>query len=239
MRDVGLDGGRAEVDVLRSFASAWSEVPLVNEDGGVLLGVLVLGFVGVVFTVFVGDLVATEEGPGLAAGEVTTGWGISGVSMGSGSTGFGGSGSTRVGFRDGGVTSITFGDSAGGEGVLSTSGGVPSSEPLASGEVRFFFNSENGEVWMVGWTGGHRCPGESPGPCELSRGGHSLPPTLLSFGGELMLEVRGSHSLFSFISSFVESPVVWETTLELWGPGDEERCFFVCCSNLPMRFATL
>jgi len=122
---------------------------------------------------------------------------------------------------------------------LSTSGGVESSEPLASGEVGLFFDSGNGEAWMVGWTGGHRCPLELPVPCALSRGGHSLPPTLLSFGGEETSEVRGGHSLFSFISSLTESPVVWETTLELRGPGDEERCFFVCCSNRPMRFATL
>jgi hypothetical protein len=76
--------------------------------------------------------------------------------MGSGSTGFGGSGSTRVGLRDGGVTSITFDGSVGGDGALSTSGEVPSSEPPASGEAGVFFNSENGEAWMIGWTGGHR-----------------------------------------------------------------------------------
>jgi len=70
---VGLDGGRAEVDVLRSFGSAWSEVPLANEDGGGLLGVLVADFVGVVFIVFGGDLVTTEDGPGLVAGEVAVG----------------------------------------------------------------------------------------------------------------------------------------------------------------------
>jgi len=28
-------------------------------------------------------------------------------------------------------------------------------------------------------------------------------------------------------------------TLEVRGPGDEELCFFVCCSNRPMMFATL
>ena len=128
--------------------------------------------------------------------------------MGSGSTGFRGSGSTRVGFRDGGVTSITFGGSVGGGGTSSTSGGVPSSEPLASGGVGVFFNSENGEAWMIGWSGGHRCPRVIPEPCELGRGGHSLPPTLLSFGGELTLEVRGGHSLLSLISSLTESPVI-------------------------------
>lgn len=61
---------------------------------------------------------------------------------------------------------------------------------------------------MGGWTGGHRCPEESPELWVLSRGGQSLPPTLLSFGGEAALEVRGGHSLLSFISSLVESPVV-------------------------------
>jgi hypothetical protein len=70
---VGLDGGRAEVDVLRSFGLAWSEVPLANDDGGDLIGVLAAGFVGVVFTIFGGDLVATEDGPGLVAEGVTVG----------------------------------------------------------------------------------------------------------------------------------------------------------------------
>ena len=128
--------------------------------------------------------------------------------MGSGSTGFGGSGSTRVGSRDGGVTSITFGGSVGGEGTSSTSGGVPSSEPLASGGVGVFFNSENGEAWIVGWTGGHRCPEESPELWVLSRGGHSLAPTLPSFGEGVTLEVRGGQSRFSLASSLAESPVV-------------------------------
>lgn len=73
VRDVGLDGGRAEVDVLRSLASVWSDVPLVNEEGGSLLGVLVLGFVGVVFTDFGGDLVAIEDGPDWVAGGATVG----------------------------------------------------------------------------------------------------------------------------------------------------------------------
>ena len=122
---------------------------------------------------------------------------------------------------------------------MSTSGGVPNSEPLASGEVGAFFNSGNGEAWMIGWTGGHRCPRESPELCALSRGGHTLPPTLVSFGGEPTLEVRGGHSLFSLVSSLAESPVIWEATLEVRGPGDEEPCFFVCCSNRPMIFATL
>lgn len=70
---MGLGGGRAEVDVLRSFASGWSEVPLVNEDGGDLLVVLAVDFVGVVFTVLDGDLVAAEDGPDLVAGGVTVG----------------------------------------------------------------------------------------------------------------------------------------------------------------------
>lgn len=116
--------------------------------------------------------------------------------------------STRVDFRDGGMTSITFGGSAGGEGALSTSGGVSSSEPLASGEVGVFFSSENGEAWMIGWTCGHRCPEESPELCALRRGGQSLLPTLLSLDEEVTLEVRGGHSLFSLISSLAESPVV-------------------------------
>ena len=240
-REAGLDCGRAEVDALRSSVSGWSEVPLVNEDGGGLLGVLVMGFVGVVFTVFGGDFIATGDA-GLTAGGATVGWGgVFGISAGSGVTGFGGSGSTRVDLRDGGRTSITFGGSAGGGGGSSTSGGAKSSKRLASGELVSFFNSGNGEVWIVGWIGCHRCPEEeSPVFCALSRGGQSLPPTLPSPGEEVMLEVRGGgHSLFSFTSSLAESPVVCETTLELRGPGDDGGCFLVCCSNRPMRFATL
>lgn len=205
VRDAGLDGGRPE-DVLRSLTSGWSGVPLVNEEGGSLLSAFVAVFGGVDLAAFDGGLVATEDGPGLVVGGVTVGWGsVFGVSMGSDSTGSRGSDSTTVGFRDGGVTSIS---SAGGEGALSTSGGRSSSEPLARGEVGGFFNSENGEAWIIGWTGSRRCPGESPGLCELTRGGQSLMPTLLSFGGEVTLELRGGHSLFSLTSSFAESPVV-------------------------------
>ena len=205
-RDAGLDGGRPEADVLRSLTSGWSEGPLVNEEGGIWLGILVADFVGVGLAAFGGGLVATVDGPGLVAGGVLAGWGgVFSVSMGSDSAGFRGSDSTRVGSRDGGVTSIP---SAGGEGDSSTSGGEPSSEPLANGEVGVFFNSENGEAWMVGWTGGHRWPGELPAPCELTRGDQSLMPTLLSIGGEATLELRGGHSFFSLTSSLVESPVV-------------------------------
>jgi hypothetical protein len=74
VRDVGLDGVWAEVDVLRSLTSACNGVPLVNEDGGGGLPVvLALGFVGVALSVFGGDLVATEDGPGLVVGEVIVG----------------------------------------------------------------------------------------------------------------------------------------------------------------------
>ena len=54
----------------------------------------------------------------------------------------------------------------------------------------------------------------------------------------------GGHSLFSLISSFAESPVLWLATLavrvssgEDVEPESDER--FVCCSNRPMRLATL
>ena len=197
------------MDVLLSLVSAWSEVPLVNEDGGSLPVGLELGLVGVALTVFGGDLVGTEDGPDLVVGGVLTcGGGVFGSSTGSGSTGFGGSGSEIVGSRDGGTTSITFCGSAGGEGDLSTSGGVASSELLARGDVGLLFRSENGEVWMIGWTGGHRWPIESLELWALRRGGHSLPGTLPSLGVEVTLEVRGGHSLLSFASSFAESPVV-------------------------------
>lgn len=55
-----------------------------------------------------------------------------------------------MGSLDGGVTSITLGISTGGEGDFSTPGGGPSSSSLVSGEVGLFFNSENGEAWMIG-----------------------------------------------------------------------------------------
>jgi hypothetical protein len=181
----------------------------VNEDGGSLLGVLAWGFVGVALTVFGGDLVATDDGPDVVVGDVIVGGGSAfGISTGSGSTTFGGSGSARVGSRDGGSTFITLGISTGGEGDLSTSGGVASPELGTRGEIGLFLSSKNGDVWMVGWTGGQRCPEESPELCALSRGGQSLLPTELSLGVEVMLEVRGGHSLFSFTSALAESPVV-------------------------------
>lgn len=70
---MGLEDGRAEVDVLRSFESGWSGVPLVNEEGGSLSGVLVSSFAGLIFAVLGGDLVATESGPGLVVEGVTVG----------------------------------------------------------------------------------------------------------------------------------------------------------------------
>jgi len=54
-RDVGFDGGQAEVDVLRSFGSAWSGVPLANGTGSDFLDILVASFVGVVFTVLAAE----------------------------------------------------------------------------------------------------------------------------------------------------------------------------------------
>ena len=50
----------------------------------------------------------------------------------------------------------------------------------------------------------------------------------------------GGHSFFSLTSSLAESPVMWETTLELRDaePCDTDNCFD-CVSNLPMRLATL
>jgi len=42
----------------------------------------------------------------------------------------------------------------------------------------------------------------------LGRGGHSLPPTFLSFGGELTLGAHGGHSILSFMFSLVEPPVM-------------------------------
>ena len=72
---------------------------------------------------------------------------MSGLSTSSGSTG---PDSAMVDSRDGGVISITLDISTGGGGGSLTSGGVASSESLASGEVGLFFNSGNGEVWMIG-----------------------------------------------------------------------------------------
>jgi hypothetical protein len=51
----------------------------------------------------------------------------------------------------------------------------------------------------------------------------------------------GGHSRFSFTSSFVESPVVCEITLELRGAGGgpEEETRLLWFSNRPIRLATL
>lgn len=59
-----------------------------------------------------------------------------------------------------------------------------------------------------------------------------------SLGGSGLLSDElaclGGHSLLAGGSS---SPPVWERTLEL--RGEPAGAFFVCCSNLPIRFATL
>lgn len=51
----------------------------------------------------------------------------------------------------------------------------------------------------------------------------------------------GGHSLFSFVSSFAESPAICDDTLELRGIVDatEDDWRLFCCSKRPMRFATL
>lgn len=51
----------------------------------------------------------------------------------------------------------------------------------------------------------------------------------------------GGHSLFSFVSSFAESLVICDDTLELRGIADatEDDWRLFCCSKRPMRFATL
>lgn len=51
----------------------------------------------------------------------------------------------------------------------------------------------------------------------------------------------GGHSLFSFVSSFAESPAICDDTLELRGIADatEDGWRLFCCSKRPMRFATL
>jgi hypothetical protein len=59
-------------------------------------------------------------------------------------------------------------------------------------------------------------------------------------GGSLSLEATafGGHSLLSFASSLTDSPVDWDRIFVL--RGDPERDWrLVCCSNRPMRFATL
>lgn len=51
----------------------------------------------------------------------------------------------------------------------------------------------------------------------------------------------GGQSLFSFVSSFAESPAICDDTLELRGIEDatEDDWRLFCCSKRPMRFATL
>lgn len=55
---------------------------------------------------------------------------------------------------------------------------------------------------------------------------------------------RGGHSRFSLMSSLAESPVLWLTTLAVRvSKGEdvepESDVRLVCCSNRPMRLATL
>ena len=60
-------------------------------------------------------------------------------------------------------------------------------------------------------------------------------------GGHSLVDL-GGHSLFSFISSLAESPVMWDETLKLRGMivGDvDELGVRLVCSKRPMRFATL
>lgn len=51
----------------------------------------------------------------------------------------------------------------------------------------------------------------------------------------------GGHSLFSLTSILASSLVMFDTALDVRGGvvGGKDACLFVCCSNLPMRFATL
>lgn len=53
----------------------------------------------------------------------------------------------------------------------------------------------------------------------------------------------GGHSRFSLISSLAESPVMFDTTLELLEAElelvAERECRLFCCSKRPMRLATL
>lgn len=58
-----------------------------------------------------------------------------------------------------------------------------------------------------------------------------------TIGGGLSFEAGfGGHSRFSLTSSLAESPVILEATLVLRGEMDWR---FFCCSNRPMRLATL
>lgn len=72
-RDVGLDGGWAGAEDLRSLASVCSEVPLANEDGGSLPVALALDFVDVALTVFEGGLVSTGGRSASVVGGATVG----------------------------------------------------------------------------------------------------------------------------------------------------------------------
>ena len=70
---MGLEDVWVEVDILQSFGSGWSGVPLVNEKGGCLSGVLVSSFAGLIFVVLGGDLITIESSPGLVMEGVTVG----------------------------------------------------------------------------------------------------------------------------------------------------------------------
>ena len=61
----------------------------------------------------------------------------------------------------------------------------------------------------------------------------------VSFSFSFSTFVRGGHSRFSFASSLCPSPVSCDTGVPVRGGIEVRDCLLVCCSNRPMRFATL
>ena len=51
--------------------------------------------------------------------------------------------------------------------------------------------------------------------------------------------LTGGQTRFSFTSSLSASPAMWETGVDTRGGTEVSDCRLVCCSNRPMRFATL
>lgn len=75
-----------------------------------------------------------------------------------------------------------------------------------------------------------------------SRGGGDVASTLGSGSFSFSFSAafgRGGHSRFSFTSSFAASPATFESELDVRAGAEPIDCRFVCCSNRPMRFATL
>lgn len=131
-----------------------------------------------------------------------------------------------LGVEDFGDTIVPFVSGLGGAGTGGISDAFDSAVPFVvvsagAGRVSVF----------TGWGSG--CIGCITGDLKRNEGGSegTSGDSVTGFGG---------HSRFSLSSSLAESPVIWETTLELLGEDVPVGGWRLdCVSNRPIRFATL